>query len=292
VGETLHVSVRPQFWDPHTRRWAPLLEDFLSVELLLAAERVASVGAQHVHESRRDVGWLALSSCGCAPRSSLPSSSRVKGRNRALTPRGVERTGETVQHQTTLPTIHQPSGRRLQHRNSDTKRLQVRESSVASRVVSGDDSLSLCNSLHGSEEAAAPLSLSLSLFLSADEGDGAGARSSHEPPGGRGSLGQLEAAAAGGHVHGARAARSPRPQPPAHHHPPARAATRYAAVGPVEPPAPTRRRRLLRAGGATGAGHARGSGQRGAWKEMIQVSRIAVWGGHEASLGRWWVWLG
>ena len=73
-------------------------------------------------------------------------------------------------------------------------------------LVSGDDSLSLCITLcialHGSEEAAAPLS----LFLSADEGDGAGARSSHEPPGGRGSLGQLEAAAAGGHVHGARPA--------------------------------------------------------------------------------------
>ena len=45
-------------------------------------------------------------------------------------------------------------------------------------VVSGDDSLSLCITLcialHGSEEAAAPLS----LFLSADEGDGAS--SSHQ----------------------------------------------------------------------------------------------------------------
>ena len=47
-------------------------------------------------------------------------------------------------------------------------------------LVSGDDSLSLCITLcialHGSEEAAAPLS----LFLSADEGDGAGASSSHQ----------------------------------------------------------------------------------------------------------------
>ena len=83
-----------------------------------------------------------------------------RGAHTAL--RQLRRHASLLDH-TTQPTRLQPSCRRLQHRNSDTKRLQVRESSVASRVVSGDDSLSLCNSLHGSEEAAAPLSLALSL---------------------------------------------------------------------------------------------------------------------------------